>query len=143
MSRHNLPCSVFPYPDIREAAFPAKRVAVFVRAYGMVITIRNREVIAVYAHIERGIGLAGGRVGRVLEERESSFLIENSTVWHGIGKVVRPNTFQVRHIFCDADLPPLFRELRDLFRDLFSFVSRQLRLCWGCGNTSRQDCADS
>ena len=146
--RHNLPLAfsgrhLFPHPDIREAAFPAKRLAVFVLAYGMVITIRDREVLAINAHVEGGIGLAGVRVGRVLEESKSGFLIENSTVWHDVGKVVRPNTFQVRHIFCDADLTPLFRELRKLLRDLFGFANRYRRLRQASGNTSRQSCADS
>ena len=44
----------FADPYIREAAFPAKRLAVFVLAYGMVITIRDHEVLAVHLHVVKG-----------------------------------------------------------------------------------------
>ena len=138
---HNLPLAAFPHPDIREAAFPAKRLAVFVLAYGMVITIRDRKVLAVHSHVEGRSDIASVRVGIILEESESGFLIENGTVWHDVGKVVRPNTFQVRHIFADADLTPRIVEFCNHFRDLFSFVSRHRRLRRISGTTSRQSCA--
>ena len=141
--RHNLPCSVLPDPYIREAAFPAKRLAVFVLAYGMVITIRDRKVLAVHLHVEGRSDLAGVRVGITLEESESGFLIEYGTVRHDVGKVVRPNTFQVRYIFGDADLTPRIVEFFNHFRDLCGFVSRYRRLRRASGNTSRQSCADS
>ena len=63
MPCHNFPLTVFPHPDICEAPFPAKRLAVFVLAYGMVLTIRNREVPAVYAHVEGRIARTGERFG--------------------------------------------------------------------------------
>ena len=141
--RHNLPCAVLPDPDIREAASPAKRLAVFVLAYGMVITIRDRKVLAVHSHVEGRSDIASVRVGIILEESESGFLIENGTVWHDVGKVVRPNTFQVRHIFGDADLTPRIVEFFNHFRDLCGFGSRYRRLRRASGNTSRQSCADS
>ena len=143
LSRHNLPFSVLPYPDICEAKFSAEWLAIFVFACPMVIPIGNYEVLAVHSHFEGRSNRAGVRVGRVLEESESGFLIENGTVWHDVGKVVRPNTFQVRHIFADADLTPRIVEFCNHFRDLFSFVNRYRRLRWASGNTSRQSCAHS
>ena len=122
--RHNLPCAVLPDPDIREAAFPAKRLAVFVLAYGMVITIRDRKVLAVHLHVEGRSDLAGVRVGIILEESESGFLIENGTVWHDVGKVVRPNTIQECYIIVDVGLTPGIVQFFNLFRDLFGFASR-------------------
>ena len=61
---HNLPLAVSPHPDIREAKFSAERLAIFVFACLMVITIRNREVLAVHAHVEVFSGRVGERVVR-------------------------------------------------------------------------------
>ena len=63
MPRHNLPCSVFPHPDSRAAAFPAKRLAIFVLAYGMGNTIRNSKVLPINAHVEDWMFNTSERVG--------------------------------------------------------------------------------
>ena len=52
---HNLPLAAFPHPDIREAAFLAKRFAVFVRACSRHVTSRNRKVLAVNTDLEGGV----------------------------------------------------------------------------------------
>ena len=124
VSRHNLPFSVLPYPDICEAKFSAEWLAIFVFACPMVIPIGNYEVLAVHSHFEGRSNRAGVRVGRVLEESESGFLIENGTVWHDVGKVVRPNTIQECYIIMDVGLTPGIVQFFNLFRDLFGFVSR-------------------
>ena len=109
----------------------------------MVIPIGNYEVLAVHSHFEGRSNRAGVRVGRVLEESESGFLIENGTVWHDVGKVVRPNTIQECYIIVDVGLTPGIVQFFNLFRDLFGFASRYRRLRRASGNTSRQSCAHS
>ena len=121
--RHNLPFSVLPHPDIREAAFLFKRLAVFVLAYVMVITIRDREVLAVHAHVEGSKPRAGVRVGRVRVKSEVGFFVPHLAVCADVGKVVRPDTFKEGRIFGERGLAPRSGELRDLFRNLFDFVN--------------------
>ena len=108
----------------------------------MVITIRNREVLAVHAHVEGRSDLAGVRVGIILEESESGFLIENGTVWHDVGKVVRPNTIHERYIFSHFGLTPGIVQFFNHCLNLFGFFSRYRRLRRASGDTSRQSCAD-
>ena len=141
--RHNLPLAVSLHPDIREAKFPAERLAVFVFACLMVISIANRQVLAVHVRFKGHKTRTGDRVALIRYVSESGFLIGNDTAGHGVGKVVGPDSFQEIPIFGGVNYAPLFRELRDLFRDLFGFASRHRRLRRASGNTSRQSCADS
>ena len=146
--RHNLPLAfsgshLFPHPDIREAKFSAERLAIFVFACLMVIPIANREVLAVHAQVKGHNTRTDERVGITLEESESVFPFIHFTVVVGVGKIVCPNPSQVIKIFGDVNFAPLFRELRDLFSNLFDFASRYRRLRRASGNTSRQSCADS
>ncbi len=141
--RHNLPFSVFPYPDIREAAFLFKRLAVFVLTYVTVITIRDREVLAIHAHVEGSKPRAGVRVGRGRVKSEVGFFVPHRAVCADVGKVVRPDTFKEGRIFGDSGLAPRIGEFSEHFRDLFGFASRYRRLRRASGNTSRQSCAHS
>ena len=125
---HNLPLAVSPHPDIREAKFSAERLAIFVFACLMVISIANRQVLAVHVRFKGHKTRTGDRVALIRYVSESGFLIGNDTAGHGVGKVVGPDSFQVIKIFVGENLAPLFRELRDLFRDLFGFASRYRRL---------------
>ena len=63
MPRHNLPPAVSAHPDIRESAFVAECLAVFVRACEMVSPCRYCKVSTVHAHVEGGNGHDGLRVG--------------------------------------------------------------------------------
>mgnify|MGYP003710043145 CR=1 FL=1 len=145
---HTLPLAfsgrhLFPHPDIREAKFSTERLAIFVFACRMVIPSHNREVLAVHSHFVGRNNRAGVRVGIIFDLSEVGFLIEHSAVTVGVGKVVGPDSFQEIPIFGGVNYAPLFRELRDLFRDLFGFFSRYRRLRRASGNTSRQHCTDS
>ena len=131
--RHNLPLAfsgrhLFPHPDIREAAFLFKRLAVFVLAYVMVITIRDREVLAVHAHVEGSKPRAGVRVGRGRVKSEVGFFVPHRAVCADVGKVVRPDTFKEGRSLGDSGLAPRIGEFSEHFRDLFGFVSRYRRL---------------
>ena len=119
---HNLPCSVLPDPDIREAAFPAKWLAVFVLACSRHVTSRNRKVLAVNSNLEGGISRTG--VGVVIIKIEEGSFIVNGTVWHDVAKVVCPNPFKMVRIFGERYLAPWNGKLSELFSDLFCFVSR-------------------
>ena len=124
MPPHNLPLAVFPHPDIREAKFSTELLAIFVFACLMVISISNHQVLAVHVRFKGHTTRTGERLGLLLHVSESALLIENDTVGHGVGKVVGPDLFQEFPIFCGVNYAPFFRELRNLFRDLFDFVSR-------------------
>ncbi len=52
MPPHNLPLAVFPHPDIREAKFFTERLAIFVFACLMVISIANHQVLAVHVRFK-------------------------------------------------------------------------------------------
>jgi hypothetical protein len=123
-----LPLAVFPHPDICEANFSAKGLAIFVCPCLMVIPIANREVLAIHTQVKGHNTRTGERVGIILEESESVFSLIHFAVVVGIGKIVCPNPSQVIKIFGDVNFAPLFRESRKLFRDLFCFVSRYRRL---------------
>ena len=114
MPPHNLPLAVFPHPDIREAKFFTERLAIFVFACLMVISIANHQVLAVHVRFKGHTTRTGERLGLLLHVSESAFLIENDTVGHGVGKVVGPDSFQEIPIFGGVNYAPLFRELRDL-----------------------------
>ena len=67
MTGHNLPRSVFPYPDIRESPFVAGRFIVFVLAFEMISTRRYRKIIIVHPYLEAGNGHTGLRVNIILK----------------------------------------------------------------------------
>ena len=93
----------------------------------MVIPIADSEVLAIHAQVKGHNTRTGERVGIALEESESVFPLIHFAVVVGVGKIVCPNSSQVIKIFSDVNFAPLFCELRDLFRDLFDFVSRHRR----------------
>ena len=143
MPPHNLPLAVSPHPDIREAKFSAERFAIVVFACFMVASIANRQVLAVHLRFKGHKSRTGNRAALIRYVSEPGSLIGNDTAGDGVGKVVGPDSLQVIKIFVGKNLAPLFRELCDFFRYLFSFVSRHRRLRWASGNTSRQGCAHS
>jgi len=63
MPRHNLPCSFFSHPDSRAAAFAAKRLAIFVLAYGMGNTIRNSKALPINADTTASSPSSGHKKG--------------------------------------------------------------------------------
>ena len=112
VTSYNLPPAVAAHPNIRESAFVAEWLAVFVLAYVMIVSRRNCKVLAIHPHVEGRVGRTGVCVGVILIQSKEGFLGVHGAVRNDVGKVVRQDSLKMAGIFCERGLAPWNGKLR-------------------------------